>query len=161
MDTNIRDNCGYLLSTSLWGRELKGSSSAGSAPDQPVDLLVRSWIERALKRPDRRQVQSTSLWGRELKDSQWRKMDIALGRPPCEVVNWKIKFHISRSFSSVDLLVRSWIERPTVLVCSSCVPSRPPCEVVNWKISSKSLQNPITGRPPCEVVNWKTFGIWI
>ena len=105
----------------------------------------------------------------------------AVGRPPCEVVNWK-NFGIPKGKTgAVDLLVRSWIERKvlteTWLVhqstslwgrelkdhncCNfSILYRRPPCEVVNWKMYNRFRLYPLVRRPPCEVVNWK-FIEWL
>ena len=59
----------HCWSTSLWGRELKGTKNVHLRSTLTVDLLVRSWIERyfwicRILTPDL----STSLWGRELKE---------------------------------------------------------------------------------------------
>ena len=101
-------------------------------------------------------------------------------RPPCEVVNWKVKhqqfkrtkrqvdllvrswiesrcrrYELLRKF--VDLLVRSWIERSDYPYMFQSGDRRPPCEVVNWKSSKISSIPCETSRPPCEVVNWKVL----
>ena len=122
-----------------------------------VDLLVRSWIERSNRTENAFKRLSTSLWGRELKEIKQSNSEKNIGRPPCEVVNWK-----------------------TFVKCVAIIQtSRPPCEVVNWKaavtavvtegVKSTSLwgrelkvlilviSTRDYSRPPCEVVNWKTM----
>ena len=48
-------------------------------------------------------------------------------------------------WSSVDLLVRSWIERIISLLRNAVSSGRPPCEVVNWKdFKHFSYKNNIT-----------------
>ena len=87
---------GYLIhtnrSTSLRGRELKAYIICMPHRNPVVDLLERSWIESALLCLCLfLQGVSTSLRGRELKEINllgYKKN--YLGRPPWEVVNWKI-----------------------------------------------------------------------
>ena len=147
--------------------------------DPGVDLLVRSWIERTIIQIHIRIFSSTSLWGRELKDDTIRsRFCLIISRPPCEVVNWKVKgvqsvtkvtvstslwgrelkdnidAHATAS-RNVDLLVRSWIERTGSSGRSTWMSRRPPCEVVNWKIQRVWKEINQRCRPPCEVVNWK------
>ena len=122
------------MSTSLWGRELKGQLRCFRKIRRVVDLLVRSWIERWKQIYLSRQVER---------------------RPPCEVVNWKTFAPTDSNIVTVDLLVRSWIERLHGSHETGSPYGRPPCEVVNWKIYDKSWKLYVSGRPPCEVVNWK------
>ena len=122
------------LSTSLWGRELKGPLCG------PLQTLQGS----------------TSLWGRELKDHGWTS-DIPGPQVDLLVRSW-IESNISilpLKNNPVDLLVRSWIERIVLSLIFCALVSRPPCEVVNWKDPDNSFKWGTTCRPPCEVVNWK------
>ena len=123
-----------VTSTSLWGRELK------------------EYIFLVFHMP----AESTSLWGRELKEICFPYAHINHCRPPCEVVNWKNTIvSIREKRRKVDLLVRSWIERPYSGRFSELKNRRPPCEVVNWKIKAMHSSSNRFSRPPCEVVNWK------
>ena len=97
-------------------------------------------------------------------------------RPPCEVVNWKNSLHYQPSLITVDLLVRSWIERPRVyamctlkhvdLLVRSWIERLRTIRQTFWKsvdllvrswIESQQLpvSHVVDRRPPCEVVNWK------
>ena len=122
------------MSTSLWGRELKGVHYPENNLSQRVDLLVRSWIERfppvgVVGSMARRPPCEVVNWKFALPGTGKPQA----GRPPCEVVNWKI-----------------WEGK-----ILGNYPGRPPCEVVNWKTVKQCMSWPISGRPPCEVVNWK------
>ena len=102
------------LSTSLWGRELKGCKR----PNESI------------------RNESTSLWGRELKDTSLDKQFMTY--PSTSLWGRELKELIALLFlkrNIVDLLVRSWIERPRYWFPEGFNPCRPPCEVVNWKSS--------------------------
>ena len=146
-----------MLSTSLWGRELKDPRGKASNPKGLSTSLWGRELKEMLPVSSVSSALSTSLWGRELKDFTGEKYQYRVpGRPPCEVVNWKQQFrcnefhlrlstslwgrelkvlssgflaHVAASTSlwgrelkvwyrrcsnmasTVDLLVRSWIER--------------------------------------------------
>ena len=143
------------MSTSLWGRELKGDPWTLRDFSTRVDLLVRSWIERWL----------------EVARSNPILVDLL-------VRSWIESLPLSSLSRAemVDLLVRSWIERSPISrekwrkkstslwgrelkdimdiqdIDKFC---RPPCEVVNWKNSLHEINSLLYRRPPCEVVNWK------
>ena len=147
------------MSTSLWGRELKYFLLSWLLTWPSVDLLVRSWIEM-----------SYDLNG----------IPVSPCRPPCEVVNWnswiwrirtmrlivdllvrswiEMTWHYSaKGVSRVDLLVRSWIEIRSGFLFRRVRRRRPPCEVVNWNTSVIIKHVFSFRRPPCEVVNWNTI----
>ena len=166
------------MSTSLWGRELKGDLNGQRSTD--------------FRRPPCEVVN----W----KDDNTFNLVVFDRRPPCEVVNWKLhcskrnmvsarstslwgrelkvlSFLVIPPRRGVDLLVGSWIESTTCLnpaplnpstslwgrelkvlypIPSEPKPGRPPCEVVNWKFLILAAFVFLVSRPPCEVVNWKT-----
>ncbi len=101
---------------------------------------------------------STSTRGRELKKfhagNQWSNK----GRPPREVVSWKI----IKSYQSMDKDRRpprevvSW--KMDKIMSKAQRKSRPPREVVSWKKCSEEAIADNTCRSPREVVSWKIFG---
>ena len=127
---------GYFIpSTSLWGRELKDLQKEKSAAFYLVDLLVRSWIERSMNWKLFFRYQVDLLVRSWIERSKIRlPTPMSSCRPPCEVVNWKTPLPTNyvddilstslwgrelkdqqkkniRNWNTVDLLVRSWIER--------------------------------------------------
>ena len=177
MYTNIRNNCGYLLSTSLWGRELKYYREGSYHFRHAVDLLVRSWIEIFLP------VSAPVLLLVDLLVRSWIEIPVWNGNGVSYPVDllvrswieissfrgiWVLRgvdllvrswiemmiMMIVRKSSHVDLLVRSWIEIYSKLQYEGSEVCRPPCEVVNWNIISSLSLSFKRCRPPCEVVNW-------
>ena len=175
------------------------TSSPPCLPDH-VDLLVRSWIESPRPLFHRNMLLSTSLWGRELKEvvgsyhlrayestSLWGRelkgfwrLPVLYPRLSTSLWGRELKVCIAENEESsdlVDLLVRSWIERKSIVVSlvtvivdllvrswiertfpprqDGSVSCRPPCEVVNWKKPCACILRGRRSRPPCEVVNWK------
>ena len=102
---------------------------------EQVDLLVRSWIESFRNgRGDHYGVVDLLVRSWIERDNRIKWANQCFGRPPCEVVNWKVTFVIRINKACVDLLVRSWIERFPHQMRNKKMPCRPPCEVVNWKL---------------------------
>ena len=108
-------------------------------------------------------------------------LNLTEGRPPWEVVNWKLHADVSTVCSPVDLLERSWIESKLCLVSRRVynvdLLERSWIERLSWYdlsltgVQSTSLRGRelkdiccrfthylFPRRPPWEVVNWKNTG---
>ena len=146
------------MSTSLWGRELKGHvDDLRDLQDRRPPCEVVNWKVLPME------VLMDHYCRPPCEVVNWKKRShVGFGhhscRPPCEVVNWKVVQDFRDMGLLVDLLVRSWIESTRVSRTYSSSGSRPPCEVVNWKTPWVTGAGSNTSRPPCEVVNWKNAG---
>ena len=112
----VRLNFPYLLSSSLWGCELKFQYPNIMEPSVIVILLVRMWVEM-WKFPAITQAQTGHP---PCEDVSWNDLDyqgkyMAFGHPPCEDVSWNTSSLNCFRWWRVILLVRMWVEmRSTV-----------------------------------------------
>ena len=101
-----------VLSTSLWGRELKDHDVARQEIVAASTSLWGRELKAVMVVDGVISSVSTSLWGRELKDH----LSLLLLLPDTVdllVRSWVERLPVHSDFSShfVDLLVRSWVER--------------------------------------------------
>ena len=169
--------CLKLLSSSLWGCELKyirGSYKDYCICHPPCEdvswnnpvtvkciiynviLLVRMWVEISIYQSLPLYSLSSSLWGCELKCVINEEQHEIYSHPPCEDVSWNtFSFHLFIRFCS-----------------------HPPCEDVSWNTSGMNRRyklivillvrmwvemsfyhalNRTLGHPPCEDVSWNVL----
>ena len=100
-----------LLSTSLWGRELKCEKTISRERFERSTSLWGRELKYVCVVYRHLSGVSTSLWGRELKYHKFCGYWQSSGRPPCEVVSWNnTSIAELKEGMEVDLLVRSWVE---------------------------------------------------
>ena len=124
--------CLKLLSSSLWGCELKYWRS--SQRDQ--------------------QGRSSSLWGCELKYNYRGKWNRKNSHPPCEDVSWNNinTKNIRKNRRHPPCEDVSWNMNEKYM--SASLIGHPPCEDVSWNLSILLVYGFSHSHPPCEDVSW-------
>ena len=119
-----------------------------------VSLLVRLWVEMDLEW----MVPWWKLSQPPCEAVSWNVADevrktLKESQPPCEAVSWNSIDIRTISGCRVSLLVRLWVEIPTLSLYSSRVASASlwGCEL---KCTSETKLAGITSQPPCEAVSW-------
>ena len=126
-----------------------------------VSLLVRLWVEISDWAKFSGLSRSASLWGCELKCIFDAIRSWVSRQPPCEAVSWNIFRNSScPSSTSVSLLVRLWVEIPTLSPVPVRSARQPPCEAVSWNIGEDCNITNGLGQPPCEAVSWNVVNLF-
>ena len=150
-----------LLSSSLWGCELKGQCNVRSKSNKrhpPCEDV--SW-KIAIDSELLKHIESSSLWGCELKDAS------RYNNRSFKCVILLVRMWVERLYPSfysftrqiVILLVRMWVERQISETIQKLKNRHPPCEDVSWKAFIIIYAPRIQRHPPCEDVSWKISGI--
>ena len=120
-------------SASLWGCELKWPADIIYAGTLCVSLLVRLWVEME-RAPFFSGASFVSLLVRLWVEMPWiiQSMRSPISQPPCEAVSWNITRWTTYGEFKVSLLVRLWVEIIPFTGILWMGNSQPPCEAVSW-----------------------------
>ena len=127
-----------VMSSSMWGCELKIVTVRFWDMVENVILLVRMWVEKLLQLFSWYFCLSSSMWGCELKKQGKSAKEIVPCHPPCEDVSWK---DISiTSLPNVLLSSSMWGCELKNVSCCQVLPTNPSSSMWGCELKSYSHQ---------------------